>query len=230
VGDDGIYVSAVRRRRRRRKAGTAVAVLAVLLGAGSYVGASWYVGRQSTVTGLPPLATPSVGPPLPATPFVAPQSAPAMPPLGTISAARRSWLPSPVPSPTAPTDDELAATQVGRLLQPRAGMVAADTATTVRNEITTGGAQARIVAARYDLTSRWQLLGAADTGRRVGAVRCTQNFQVDGTPLPQNRPGLLLCWRMSPVKSVVVIATRATGQPEAADAAAIVAREWVALG
>jgi len=227
---DGIYVSAEQRRRRRRQIGTLLAFAAVLLGAGSYVGAGWYAGRQSTVTGLAPQVTPSVAPPMSATPFVAPQSAPAMPPLGTISAARRSWLPSPVPSPTAPTDDELAATQVSRLLQPRAGVVAAEAATTVRNEITAGGALARIVSARYDLTSQWQLLGAADTGELIGAVRCTQNFQVDGVPLPQNRPGLLLCWRMSPVKSVVVIATRAAGQPQAADAAAIVSREWTSMG
>jgi len=206
-----------------------MAVGAVLLGAGSYVGASWHLGRQSTVTGLPPLSTPSVAPPISATPFVAPQSAPAVPPLGTISAARRSWLPSPVQSPTAPTDDELAATQVSLLLQPRAGIVAADSATTVRND-TVGGAQARIVSARYDLTPRWQLLGAADTGQRVGAVRCTQNFRVDGAPLPQNRPGLVLCWRMSQLKSVVVIATRATGPPRPADAAALLSREWTAMG
>lgn len=231
MGDDGIYVSTVeRRRRRRRKIGTAMAVAAVLLGAGSYAGASWYLGRQSTVTGLAPPVTPPVAPPVSATPFVAPQSAPAVPPLGTISAARRSWLPSPVPSPTAPTDDEFAATQVSRLLQPRAGVMAADSATTVRNEITAGGAQARIVSARYDLTSRWQSLGAADAGERIGAVRCTQNFQVDGAPLPQNRPGLVLCWQMSPVKSVVVIATRATAQPQAADAAALLSREWISMG
>lgn len=230
MGDDGIYVSARQRSRRRRQIGTLVAIAAVLLGAGSYVGACWYLGRQSTVTGLPPLVTPSVALPMSATPFVAPQSAPAMPPLGTISAARRSWLPSPVPSPTAPTDDELAATQVSRLLQPHAGTMAADSATTVRNEITVGGAQARIVSARYDLTSRWPLLGAADAGVRVGAVRCTQNFQVDGAPLAQNRPGLLLCWRMAPLKSVVVIATRATAEPRPADVAAIVSREWTIMG
>jgi len=230
VGDDGIYVSARQRRRRRRQIGTLVAIAAVLLGGGSYVGASWYLGRQPTATGLPPLAPPPVAPPVSATPFVAPQSAPAVPPLGTISAARRSWLPSPVPSPTAPTDDELAATQVGRLLQPRAGVVVADTATTVRNEITGGGAQARIVSARYDLTSRWQSLGAADTGEPVGAARCTQNFRVDGAPLPQNRPGLLLCWRMSPLKSVVVIATEATGRPQATDVAALLSREWSGMG
>jgi hypothetical protein len=124
----------------------------------------------------------------------------------------------------------MAATQVSLLLQPRAGILAADSATTVRNEITVDGAQARIVSARYDLTSRWQLLGAADTGRRIGVVRCTQNFRVDGAPLPQNRPGLLLCWRMSPLKSVVVVATRATGRPQPADAAAVIAREWAAMG
>jgi len=229
VGDDGIYVSAEQRRRRRRQIGTLVAFGAVLLGAGSYVAAGWYLGRQSAVTGLAPLVTPSIAAPMSATPFVAPQSAPEVPPLGTMSAARRSWLPSPVPSPTAPTDDELAATQVGRLLQPRAGVVAADSATTVRNEVS-AGAQVRIVSARYDLTSRWQLLGAADGGERIGAARCTQNFRVDGAPLAQNRPGLVLCWRVSPVKSVVVIATRATVQPQAAQAAAIVAREWAAMG
>jgi hypothetical protein len=230
VGDDGIYVSARHQGRRRRTIGAAVALGAVLLGAVAYVGTGWYLGSRPTVTVLPPFVTPSIAPPVSATPSVAPQSAPTAPPLGTISAARRSWLPSPVPSPTAPTDDELAATQVSRLLQPRTGVMVADTATTVRNEITPGGALARIVSARYDLTSRRQLLGAADGGEPIGKVRCTQNFRVEGVALPQNRPGLLLCWQMSPYKSVVVVATRATKQPRAAEAAALVSRQWADMG
>ncbi|MCU7725134.1 hypothetical protein ODJ79_15510 [Actinoplanes sp. KI2] len=227
MGDDGIYLSAPQRRRRRGTVAVAVAVAAVLLGVGAYVGTSWYLGRPSA---LEPFVTPSVAPPVSATPSVVPQSAPVAPPLGTISAARASRLPSPVPSPTAPTDDELADTQVSRLLQPRSGITAADSATVVRNEITPGGALARIVSARYDLTSRRQLLGAADAGEPIGQVRCTQNFRVQGAPFPQNRPGLLLCWRMSPYKSVVVIATSATKQPQAPDAAAVVSHVWTDMG
>ena len=237
MGDDGIYVSTRQRRRRRRKIGTAVAGAALVLGGGTYAATTWYLGRESTVSGIAPIVTPSL---VPATPFAAPQSAPvepslgpptAAPPPGTISAARRSWLPSPVPSPSAPTDDQLASTQIGRLVQPRAGgMAAADTGATVRNEITPSGAQARVVSARYDLTSRWQQLGAADDGQPVGAARCTQNFKVDSAPLPQNRPGLLLCWRMSPFKSVVVIATRTDGRPLPAEGEAVIAREWASMG
>jgi hypothetical protein len=229
--DDGIYVSARQRRRRRRRTGTVVAGLAVLLGAGAYAGTSWYLGRESTVSGIAPIVTPSVTPSA-VTPWVVPQSAPtAGPPPGTISAARRSWLPSPVPSPSGLTDDDMAAAQVSRLLQPRpGGVAAADTGAMVRNEITPDGAQVRIVSAHYDLTERWKLLGAADAGEPVGAARCTQNFKVDGMPLPQNRPGLLLCWRTSPGKSIIVVATRAGGRPSPAVGATVIAREWERLG
>jgi hypothetical protein len=232
--DDGIYVSARQRRRRRRKIGSAVAGAALVLGAGAYAVTTWAMGRESTaVTGLATVA-PSVEA-LPTTPAATatsrPPASPAMvTPPRTISAAKRSWRPSPVPSPSAPTDDELAATQVSRLLLPQSpgpGIAAAAVSTTTtRNELTADGTQLRIVSAQDDLQEQWKRLGAADLGEPVGVARCTQNFQVDGAPLPQNRPGLVVCWRFSPVRSVVVIATRATGRPTPATAEAAIGREW----
>jgi hypothetical protein len=239
--DDGIYVSARQRRRRRRRIGSATAGLGLLLGVLAYAGTTWYLGRESTVAlepGQPPAVQPSVAHPAGPTPAI-PSPAPVRPeilpdsgpPPGTISAARRSWLPSPVPSPTEPTNDELAATQVSRLLEPRpSGPAIADVGTVVRNEVTPDGAQVRVVSARYDLTPRWKLLGAADAGQPAGDARCTQNFRVDGAPLPQNRPGLLLCWRTSPFKSIVVIVTRASGRPEPAVGEAVISREWASMG
>jgi hypothetical protein len=232
--DDGIYVSARQRRRRRRKIGSAVAAAALVLGAGAYAATTWAMNRESTVTGLP-VTAPSVGtttqPTPKSTPAPRPTSSPALvTPPRTISAAKRSWRPSPVPSPSAPTDDELAATQVSRLLQPRPpgpGVAAAAmTPTVMRNEATADGTLLRIVSARDNLREQWNQLGAADAGELVGTARCTQNFKVDGAPLPQNRPGLVLCWRFTPVKSVIVIATRVTGRPTPATAEAAIAREW----
>jgi hypothetical protein len=230
--DDGIYVSARQRRRRRRKIGTAVAAVGLTLGAIGYAGTTWYLGRGSTVALEPAptvtTPTPATPRPTPAEPQILPGSGP---PPGTISAARRSWLPSPVPSPSRPTDDELAASQVSRLLEPHpSGVAAADAGAIVRNEVGPDGAQLRVVSARFDLTSRWKLLGVADAGQPVGSARCTQSFRVDGSPTPQSRPGLLLCWRTSPFKSIVVVATRAAGRPEAAVGAAVISREWANMG
>jgi hypothetical protein len=152
-----------------------------------------------------------------------------------MSAQRRSWRPSPVPSPSARTDDELAAAQVSELLEPRPdvpGVAVAADAAIVRNEVTSDGTQVRVVSAHYDLTGRWRLLKAADGGQMVGGVRCTQNFQIDGEPEQrQTRPGLLLCWRTTAGKSVVAVATNsATGHPTIAASVAVVDREWAGLG
>jgi hypothetical protein len=196
---------------------------------------TWAVGRNSTaVTGLD-AAEPTVQP-LPTTRDVTPTSRPtaspatAAPPRRTISAAKRSWRPSPVPSPSAPNDDELAATQISRLLQPSSPgpgvAVAAMAATTMRNELTADGTHLRIVSAHADLHEQWRQIGAADMGEVIGTARCTQNFKIDGVALPQNRPGLVMCWRLSPMKSVIVIATGTTARPTPATAEAAVAREW----
>ncbi|WP_433366466.1 hypothetical protein ACQPZX_37785 [Actinoplanes sp. CA-142083] len=230
--DDGIYVSATQRRRRRRKTGVAVAAVGLMLGAIAYGGTTWYLGRQATVALEP---APSVAPPTRATPVPAPAEPQIMPgsgpPPGTISAARRSWLPSPVPSPSGLTDDELAASQVSRLLEPHpSGVAAADAGAIVRNEVGPDGAQLRVVSARFDLTPRWKLLGVADAGQPVGNARCTQSFRPDGSATPESRPGLLVCWRTSPFKSIVVVATRAAGRPEPAVGGAVIAREWASMG
>ncbi|HEX5198931.1 MAG TPA: hypothetical protein VFW27_03235 [Actinoplanes sp.] len=230
--DHGIYVSARQRRRRRRKTGVAVAAVGLLLGAIAYGGTTWYLGRRATVALEP---APSVAPATRATPVPAPAEPhidlASGPPPGTLSAERRSWLPSPVPSPSALTDDELAASQVSRLLEPHpSGVAAADIGATVRNEVGPDGAQLRVVSARFDLTPRWKLLGVADAGQPVGAARCTQTFRTDGSAAPVTRPGLLLCWRTSPFKSIVVVATRAAGRPQPAVGGAVISREWANMG
>jgi hypothetical protein len=236
--DDGIYVSERQRRRRRRKIGTAAAGVALALGAVAYVTTTWYLGRDSTVTGIAPIAPavpPSETPPSPALASPAlPSPGPTVgPPPGTMSAARRSWLPSPVPSPSAPDDDELATTLVSRLLAPRSpapGVLGAADAATVRNERLADGTQLRVVSARDDLTGQWRTLGAADAGNPIGASRCTQNFVVDGAPLPQNRPGLLLCWRTTPAASIIVVASGVAGRPTPALGSRVIDREWLTLG
>lgn len=228
--DDGLYVSARRRRRKRRRIGTAVAAAALVLGAGAYVVTAWAMNRdQSAVTGIAPIVTSA--PPLPTVTAASMPAVPTMgPPPGSMSAARRSWRPSPVPSPSGLTDDDLAAQQVSRLLTPRSpapGQAMADDAAIVRNELTPDGTQLRIVSARTDLTDT---LGAADPGQPIGAARCTQTFRVEDVPSPQVRPGLLVCWRMSAAKSVVVVATSTSGRPAPAVGESVIRREWLSMG
>ncbi|WP_433295474.1 hypothetical protein ACQP2F_35915 [Actinoplanes sp. CA-030573] len=236
--DDGLYVSALRRRRKRRRVGTAIAAAALVAGAGAYVATAWAMNRSSQVSGVAPLA-PLLSPSASAAsalplPSVTAASVPAPPtpgpPPGTMSAARRSWRPSPVPSPSGLTDAELAAQQVSRLLTPRSlapGQAMADDAAIVRNELTPDGTQLRIVSARTDLTDT---LGAADAGQPIGAARCTQTFRLDDVPSPQVRPGLLVCWRMSAAKSVVVVATSTSGRPAPAVGESVIRREWLSMG
>ena len=235
---EGVYVSAERRARKRRRLASVATAFAVVLGAGAYVMTSLIAGRNGTVAGdagaLAPIVSHEPRTPIEPTAWSTSASGP-MPRLGpaTKSAVRQSRLPSPTPSPSAMTDEEMASRQVSRLIEPPSagsaamGIAADRGALTVRNEVTPEGANVRVVSARYDLSRRWNLLGAADTGKPVGAVRCTKNFKSDDRSTALIRPGLMMCWRMSAGKSVIAIAT---GRPQEIYGAAVVDREWASLG
>jgi hypothetical protein len=238
---EGVYVSEEHRARKRRRIIAVVTAFGVVLGASSYVGTSLIVSRNDSVTGdtgaLAPIVSHEPGtPPAPSGESASPPGP--MPGLGpaTKSAVRQSSLPSPTPSASAMTDEEMASRQVSRLIEPRpigSGMgIAAEraadrAAVNVHNEVTPEGANVRVVSARYDLSERRNLLWAADAGKPIGAVRCTKNFKTDDESMALIRPGLMMCWRMSAAKSVIAIAT---GRPQEIYGAAVVDREWASLG
>ncbi|MGX6607158.1 hypothetical protein ACWKSP_34295 [Micromonosporaceae bacterium Da 78-11] len=241
---DGVYYSAETDRKqrrgsqRRKKALVAVVGLAALLGGGSY-GVTTWLNARGDVTDLGAIGpvtarSSAVGKPS-ATRSKSAKPAPGPAP-ATKSAVRQSSRPSPTPVPLSTlSDDEIAAVQVNRLLEssPTASGVAAAAAVapvTVAKEQAADGSTIRVVTARHDLTGQWELLWAADMGRSVGMSRCTQNFRINGSTVAQVRPGMLLCWRTSQVKSVVTVATVPRGRPVASTSVAVINREWAELG
>jgi hypothetical protein len=241
VEEGGVYRSERRRVQRRKKIAVGIAGLGAILAGGGYAVTAWRAAQDATVIGdigalaphtpaVPePPGTDATSKPPPSSAVPAPTSRPVS---TRLSGARRSSRPSPAPSPSRIPDDEVAAAQISRLLQaPRSTPSGAAPAGTivVTNEPGPDGSAIRVLSARYDLTGRGSLLWAADTGQPVGDARCTQNLRVDGA-LAEARPGLLLCWRVSPVKSVVTVATSRTGSPAAAASARVIDRTWERLG
>lgn len=250
VGEDGVYRSERRRVQRRKKIAVGVAGLGAILAGGGYAVTAWRGAQDSTMIGdtgafAPRVITTARTPSVPEPPWTVatpgPTSASAVPaptsrPASTrLSGARRSTRPSPAPSPSRMPDEEAAAAQVSRLLQaprgtPSAAADGTGGAIVVANEPGPDGSAIRVLSARYDLTGRGTLLWAADNGRPVGDARCTQNLKIAGEAVAAPRPGLLLCWRAAPDRSVVTVATSRTGSPVAASSARVLDAAWRRLG
>ena len=242
--EGGVYRSERRRVQRRKKIAVGIAGLGAILAGGGYAVSAWHTAQDSLMIGdlgafgphpppvqePPPTATATASPGPSAVP--APTSRPAS---TRLSGARRLSRPSPVPSPSRVPDDDLASAQLSRLLQaprstPSGGPATAGGTIVVTNESGPDGSAIRVLSARYDLTRRGTLLWAADGGQPVGDARCTQRLRIDGGAVTENRPGVLLCWRVSPAKSVVTVATRRAGSPVAAASARVIERTWQQLG
>jgi hypothetical protein len=84
----------------------------------------------------------------------------------------------------------------------------------------------RVISAKFDLTGQKELLWAADGGLPVGDARCTRKFHFSNNEDPHVIPTMLMCWRTSAVKSVVVVSVSYHGKPAAAEAVAVLDREW----
>jgi hypothetical protein len=113
---------------------------------------------------------------------------------------------------------------------PPPGATAAGEPVTVTNEGSLrAGGTLRVVSARYDLTGQRELAWAGDAGRPVGNVRCTRNVRFGDGARPAARNTVLLCWRTSATRSVVTVAVSRTGQPSAAESAAVIDQAWKRL-
>jgi hypothetical protein len=226
--------------RRAKKAAVAVVGLSAV-GGGAYFATTLLTGNPpGYVSGGPAALAPVTPSPAPSpAPRSAPPSRPASPrgpspgpQGGTLNGARQSARPSP--TPTVP-DDEMAAAQVSRLLQaspPAAGsgMAIASGPVTVSTGTGTDGSAIRIVTARYDLTGRWSPLTPGDAGQAVGDARCTQKLSAGPGKPAQDRPTMLMCWRIGPAKSVVTVAVRTSGRPLAGASVDVLDRNWIAMG
>jgi hypothetical protein len=230
ISDDGRPASKRRRNRIAVSAGAAV----VLLGAGAYVVAGRSGGDDTAVTGeAPVLSAPSAS--------SAPSSSPA--PVAAPSSASAAPRTSPPAAHSSPTADaakvrkqvmearEKAARDGIPLQRPLATSTAAIHDASSYAEQTRplpGGGTMRVMSARYDLSGQREMLWAADRGSKVGDVRCTQNFHFSATGRPAIRPTMLLCWRTSSDRSVVVLTVAKS--PSMKGAADVIDEKWASLG
>jgi len=88
------------------------------------------------------------------------------------------------------------------------------------------GETMRVVSAFGDLTGRRELSWVADTGVPVGDAFCSQNFHYSAPVAPGPNPSLMVCWRLSPLKSVISIAVSKTGTPTVQAGVAAIDRRW----
>ncbi|WP_203720523.1 hypothetical protein [Paractinoplanes brasiliensis] len=93
-----------------------------------------------------------------------------------------------------------------------------------------GGGTMRIISAKYDLSGHRERLWAADDGKPVGGARCTQNFRFAEGAKASVRPTMLLCWRTSENRSVVVLTVVKTGSPPMTRSVNALNTQWDRLG
>jgi hypothetical protein len=160
------------------------------------------------------------------------------PPVKSGVALQRS--PVPLTSPSLTIRQRLAVAQpaVGGLAVPSsvprqigaaAAAPAAQITVTESGSMSRDGATLRVVSALGDLSGQRELGWVADDGQPVGTSYCSQNFHYSaGVPAGEN-PALLVCWRISAVKSVIAVAVSDRGRPSAANAVAAIDRRWESL-
>jgi hypothetical protein len=88
----------------------------------------------------------------------------------------------------------------------------------------------RIVSAHGDLTGQRELKWAADTGHPVGTARCTKKFRIGNQPSASVKPTMLLCWRLSPNRSVFTVAVDVDHPPSEQASVAKINEVWRQLG
>lgn len=89
----------------------------------------------------------------------------------------------------------------------------------------TGGAM-RIVTFHGDLSGEREIGWVAGGITKHGPVSCSQRFKLYNEQKPTERPSLLVCWRTSEKRSVIVTNTKLGGRPDVGKSLEVIDREW----
>jgi hypothetical protein len=92
------------------------------------------------------------------------------------------------------------------------------------------GGTMRIVTVRGDLAGQREIGWVAGGIKKHGKVECSQRFKLYNEQKPKTRPSLLVCWRTSADRSVIVVDTKIGGRPAVAKSLSVIDREWRKLG
>ncbi|TDO41345.1 hypothetical protein [Paractinoplanes brasiliensis] len=220
--ENGVYRSSQREKRiqRRKQFGVAVAGLAVFGAAGLFAAQAIDLAENTAA-----LEVPVVTRPVPSfSPSPSPTSAAAPAPVpgrATRDGVRQEASPTPTPTPT-PTPSSSPS------VSPSAPGVAAAGLVNRHDEEAAGGT-IRVTSAGFDLTGQPELALAGDAGWRVGRARCTRTVRNSPGDRPREVPSTLVCWRVSPKRSVVVVAVTQRGRPSSRESVAALEREWARL-
>lgn len=158
-------------------------------------------------------------------------------PTPSASAPSRKTAPSMAPEKATEVEREIRAAReaaakaghpVQRAPQPTGFTVAQDKIHVWM--VKTSDGTIRVTTAKADLTGQEDHLIAADNGKAVGHSRCTRQFRFANGAQVKHIPRLLLCWRTSPDRSVLTLASSRSGAPAEKDSAAVIDKEWVKLG
>ncbi|WP_436527524.1 hypothetical protein [Actinoplanes sp. HUAS TT8] len=87
----------------------------------------------------------------------------------------------------------------------------------------------RIVSSKQDLSGYAELAWVADNGEPHGDANCSRMIQVSDSP-PKAKPTLLICWRLTPKKSVYTVAVDLRTNPTAKASVTALDREWKRMG
>ncbi len=230
----GVYrsVRLDRRTQRRKQLGVALAGLAVFGAAGAFVAQIqvFDLTRRTTAQeprSLAPPVTPSPSSSSPSS-TVSPstRSRKATPEPVNRSGARQRTSPTPTPTPTP----SLSLSVPASVAASSAGLSAAAERKVQNRSETTAGGTIRVTTAGFDLSGRPELDIAGDRGWAVGRARCTHSIRSDSGRQVRAAPGMLVCWRTSPARSVVTVAVSARGRAQSGESIAVLEREWTRLG
>jgi len=86
-----------------------------------------------------------------------------------------------------------------------------------------------VVWARADLTGQRELQWVAGGVQSYGDASCTQRFQLGNEKKPSRKKTLLLCWRTSVQRSVIVIMVGVKNAPSKARAVRELDAKWRSL-
>jgi hypothetical protein len=167
-------------------------------------------------------ATPTASSSTPVKSAVAPQRSPIPETSPSLTLAQRVAIARPAATGVA-VPSALPA-QVGITAVPPRDVSVIDTGSMRRD-----GATMRLVSALGDLTGRRELSWVADAGVSVGDGFCSQNFHYSAPVATGLNPSLMVCWRVSPLKSVISVAVTKTGTPSAQAGVEAIDRRWEQL-
>jgi hypothetical protein len=241
-GDNGSPTApraSVRPKHSRLKRVAGVAGLAALLGSGAYLTTLSVTGDDDTgnrdVTAVGALDAPGPGSAAPLSTGTAGAT-----PNRTTTGGNQAAKVEPSfeePAERVRKAREAAAKEGVKITRPlpaREVDPAGEAAAAAAKEVTVGSAKEggtmRIVTVRGDLTGQREIGWVAGDVRRHGKVECSQRFKLYNEQEPKTRPNLLVCWRTSAKRSVIVVDTKIGGRPAVTKSLAVIEREWRKLG